>query len=64
MEAFIQKSLLQLTQLREILYAIYFIGVLVLAFAMIIEVKLYFDLDVFPGMDFPIDEWYASAFGR
>ncbi len=47
-------------QIKDILITLYFVFMVVFVVAMLLEVKIYFNVDVVPGMDIPIDEWYAQ----
>jgi len=49
-------------QVKDVLIALYLIFMMITLLAVLIEIKLYFNIDVVPGMDIPIDEWYAQAF--
>jgi|GEM_PF-4686399 len=55
-----QMKLIQ--QVKDVLIALYLIFMMITLLAVLIEIKLYFNIDVVPGMDIPIDEWYAQAF--
>lgn len=56
------KSSNLMAQAKDILIAAYMISMVFILVAVLFEVKIYFAIDVVPGMDIPIDEWYASAF--
>lgn len=62
MNAFIQQHTSLITQIKE--YLVFFYGVVMFIFFLVafIEMKLYFNLDVIPGADIPIDEWYVQIF--
>lgn len=60
MNTFIQQHASFFSQLREFLVFFYAIAVIILFVAAMIEVKLYFHLDIIPGADLPLDELYAK----
>ena len=59
MENIINKSLVFLENLKDLIYIGYFIAMFGLAVVFLMEAKIYFGLDVLPGVDVPIDEWYS-----
>lgn len=49
-------------QFKDVLFMIYVLGMITLVFVLLMEVKLEYQIDVLPGMDIPVDEWYAALF--
>lgn len=47
---------------KDVLGILYIIAVLVLGFTALLEFKLAYNIDMLPGIDLPIDEWYEATF--
>lgn len=48
-----------LDQLKDLLIVVYMVCIMLALFIAMLEIKIFFNLDVVPGLDIPIDEWYA-----
>ena len=48
--------------LKDLLAVLYVVAVLVTGLTALIEFKIEYDIDFFPGIDIPIDEWYEATF--
>jgi len=47
-------------QIKDALIMAYLIFMVIFVVAVLLEIKIQYNIDVVPGMDIPIDEWYQQ----